>query len=534
MAKMQLYESALRIMRHSMLRLMVGLFYLGAAFLGSATISRAAVEKPGPSVALFSSPYYHCVNNYYVSSAGKDNGPGTAEQPWLTLQRANDARVSAGGCVNVEPGTYSGVVISNGGNLASSTGYLVYRCISLNGCTIRADAGVNGNAGFFFNTTQPMANYVIIDGFVIKGSNTPYGQGIEVWNANVATGSSQLNSSHHIWIINNKIYDNGQSGLQMNDGEYFYVIHNSIYGNAGVTCDAQGSGISFVALKEFRGYTPTADDRTNPNPLIGSFDAGTTFFHNVVGWNVVHTNALTKCGKAGQPDDTDGNNIILDTFNNTGGSNIPYTDQTLVAFNITYNAGGGGIHIYRSEYITVANNSCYHNYLDPFNSGSARSCIDTNDSFGNTIINNIAIAVPAAPSGACAFGIVPYTQFNAAITGGGLAGKPLDMYSNNITQLQGLSSNCWAAFGEGGPNGTGEVPMFNGNAYSPQTNRLATSPRWVDVGDISVGSETTEPQGANFALKPDSAAIGYGLIKTYLSPQSVDVGACYHSLAQCP
>ncbi len=34
-----------------------------------------------------------------------------------------------------------------------------------------------------------------------------------------------------------------------------------------------------------------------------------------------------------------------------------YPNQTLIDFNITFNAGGRGIHIFRSEYVTVANNS---------------------------------------------------------------------------------------------------------------------------------------------------------------------------------
>ena len=54
-----------------------------------------------------------------------------------------------------------------------------------------------------------------------------------------------------------------------------------------------------------------------------------------------------------------------------------YTNGGLVAFNVIYNNGGAGVHDQNSEYVTIANNSCYNNYLDTNNNATARSCIDT-------------------------------------------------------------------------------------------------------------------------------------------------------------
>ena len=56
---------------------------------------------------------------------------------------------------------------------------------------------------------------------------------------------------------------------------------------------------------------------------------------------------------------------------------------------------------------------------------------------------------------------------------------------------------------------------------------------WVGVATKSTGTEIKLPVNSNFALQPGSPAIGYGLTETYLSPQSVDVGACYHTLEKC-
>jgi hypothetical protein len=97
-----------------------------------------------------------------------------------------------------------------------------------------------------------------------------------------------------------------------------------------------------------------------------------------------------------------------------------------------------------------------------------------------------------------------------------------DSFSNNISYI--LS----------GPSCQGEVLANNGDTYSCTSNKCNTNPAWVNVGTTSAGTETTLPVGANFALSASSPAIGYGETKTYLPAQSVDVGACAHSLATCP
>jgi hypothetical protein len=480
----------------------------------------SSIQKPGPSAELFASPFYTCVRSFYVSTSGSASGDGSQAHPWQTLQQANDSSPVAGDCINVQPGTYSaGVTVSHGGNLASASGYVVYRCTTLDGCIVTASS-----AGFAFDYSSfPMPNYVVIDGFELAAAQeVTYGQGILLFDGNEG-GASAKNSSHHVWVLNNVIHGYGQSGVQMNDGEFFYVLHNRIYGNAFHTCDAQGSGISHVVLKAFGGYAPTNDDRTNPSPLIGSFVAGSSFFHNVDAWNVVYNNALTQCGSADAGAyDTDANNIIIDTLNNAGSTNVVYPNPTLVAFNVVYNAGGGGVHVFRSEFVTVANNSCFNNYLDPYNQGSARACIDSASSYGNTFINNIAVGIPASHS-TCQYSVPPYDRWNNAFIGSPPSSSdPPDTFANNVS------------FIHGGTSCQGEVLTNNGDSYPCASNKCNTDPTWVDVGKTSSGTETTPPAGANFALAAGSPAIGYGQTQGYLSPQSVDVGACSHWLSTCP
>jgi parallel beta-helix repeat protein len=471
-----------------------------------------AAERPGPSRALFANPYYVCVKNYYVATTGSDSNNGTsATTPWLTLQHANDVGRTAGDCVNVAPGTYThGVVINSGGNLASSTGYVVYRCSELDACIV-TDVAAGGQVGsFVWNTSKkPMTgSYVIIDGFSLSAaSETLFGQGIELWDGN-ENGASATVSVHHVWVINSMISGYGQSGVQMNDGEYFYVMHDTIYNNSRVGCSAQGSGISFAVLKAFSNYVRTADDARNK--MVGNI--GT--FNNAVMYNVLYNNAITQCGTPANPYDTDGNNIIMDTLNNAGSTNVTYPGSVLIAFNVVYNAGARGIHLYNSENITVANNSCYNSDLDPANNGTYRPCIGDLNSYNDNFFNNIAWAIT---------GPAPL-NFNTAYGGGLLPGATPDTWTNNMSYCVGTPP----------PWGYGCQPMWNGDVFSCTNNMCSVNPMWVSVGNSSPGTEVAQPLAANFALQPGSPAIGKGLRVSYLPPQSVDIGACASTMKVCP
>src|SRR5262249_47471297 len=141
----------------------------------------AGIQAPGPSRDLFDHPFYSCIRNFYVATNGSDSNPGTQTQPWLTIQRATGPS-QAGDCINVMPGTYArGANITHGGNLASATGYVVYRCMEMGACKITAS-----NLGFSIVGVNA-ASYVVIDGFELAGpaaasAQAAYGQGIMVWN----------------------------------------------------------------------------------------------------------------------------------------------------------------------------------------------------------------------------------------------------------------------------------------------------------------------------------------------------------------
>jgi parallel beta-helix repeat protein len=480
----------------------------------SATPVAPAADLPGPSPGLFANPPYTCVNNYYVATNGNDSNPGTQASPWLTIQNADTAaggRV-AGDCVNVAPGTYAaGIQPIHGGNLAAPTGYVVYRCQTLDGCIITSSGG---NAAPTFNvvSTGTGPNYLVLDGFELAASSmTLYGVGAEVY---FPDGVDTLGAtSHHIWIINNIIHGYGQAGVGTGGGEYFYFLHNLAYDNTNVACSAQGSGLGMVIARAFTGYTPTAAD------------LAWAPFHNVIEYNVAYNNIINQCGTASNPYDTDGNGIIIDTFNNAGSTNVVYPYQTLVANNVSYNNGGKGVHIFRSDYVTVANNTAYDNNLDPFNPGIGRGEIDSAESQNNVIINNIAYPVPATSGsdprceGVDYTNTPPYTcplMTNVAFDGAGTPGNVSNVWSNNIS------------FGGAPPYGWGP----DGNIMLvPDTMNCSTG---ADPNQCNVDPNFVSVAGDNFALQPGSPAIGYGQTQPYLPASAADAGACPSALTTCP
>jgi hypothetical protein len=500
--------------RHTLTLFACALLAAGTAKPALAQMSVIPANAPGPSQAVFTHHYYSCVANYYVSPSGKDSNPGTQAAPWATLQHANDSLPTngsaAGTCINVVPGTYSsGVLLTAGGAFPDPTGYVVYRCETLDGCKITAD-GDPWHPVFFFRTAGG-PNFVFIDGFEMAASQqATYGLGVNITNnSNGAPNSSP--AAHHVWIVNNVIHGYGQAGIGAGEADWIFTVHNLAYDNSHVTCDAQGSGIGYVVAKHTPNYTPHGDD---------SYIAP---YHQVIGWNIAHDNILMACGNASNPYDTDGNGIIIDTFNGSGVDNVLYPDRTLVIGNVTYSNGAKGIHVFRSAYVDVANNTSFNNNLDPWNQGFPRGEINNAGSFGNRYLNNIALAYPAAsPSDprcqGANYDIQPAPcplMANVAFLGGDSAGVTDvgNQWAHNIT-LGGSPPWGW------GPKGN--VMLGNDTAaFSCNNNKCEIDPLLV------------APTSDNFALKAGSPALGYGIELAGSLPATVDAGGCPRAFATC-
>jgi parallel beta-helix repeat protein len=189
---------------------------------------------------------------------------------------------------------------------------------------------------------------------------------------------------------------------------------------------------------------------------------------------------------------TDGNGIIIDTsFNCSSGPHAcagetPYPGQILIMGNVSYNNGGGGVHVYLSENVTVANNTCYNNYTDTANPGTARGELTNYGSTNVNFFNNIAIAVPG--------------------TG---------VLANN---RPAVSFPIGGGFND---SGTWTRNIYFGAANSTDAASYANASGNL----INVNPRLTGPSTGNFLLLPGSPACRTGMPQSYLPSRTPDIGA---------
>ncbi|MES1199707.1 MAG: right-handed parallel beta-helix repeat-containing protein [Pseudomonadota bacterium] len=355
--------------------LICGAFLVG---WGGAGLAQSATDiVPASLIPDSYVPHYECARDFYVDpNRGGADGDGSAAHPWKSVQEANDAQsgsapvLRGGDCVNLGPGLYApqaGVTLTHGGNANAPNGYVVYRSSTPHGAHLLA-------ARKFYAMIDVKTAYVILDGLEIDGNNaTNDGEGVAV------SGDA---AHHHIVVENCVIHAAGGGGVQMNDSEYFWVVGNIIYRNA-LTNTYQESGISIYQPQAASAFTATPADEALP-------------FHIIIAGNRVRDNVeLYDCAADHLGCHTDGNGIIIDkTLNVDRANGAPYAGRTLVVGNVVAHNGGGGVHVYLSEHVTVANNTTFNNRFDVANNGTWRGELSNVDSSDVTWVNNIAWAQP--------------------------------------------------------------------------------------------------------------------------------------------
>ncbi len=155
---------------------------------------------------------------------------------------------------------------------------------------------------------------------------------------------------HHVTIANNIAHNAGANGISTFTDDYITIKNNVVYGNAWNTSTGSfASGIS----------------------LLGNYDVdNNTGVKMIVDGNIVYANTNTpSCGDAAclaNWSDSDGSGIIIDDARRIRFDNIPYRGRTLITNNVVFGNGGRGVHIYKSDHVTVANNTMFSNNQDPY------------------------------------------------------------------------------------------------------------------------------------------------------------------------
>jgi parallel beta-helix repeat protein len=342
----------------------------GSAFLSAGAYGQPIQEAKLPAydfmtksgLTPFVQSHYISKINYYVSDTkGSDTNAGTIRAPWKTITHAiaalSDGADHGGVCVNVEPGVYTGTFTLDEkihGSNDAPAGYLVFRSTTPRQAKImQPDSGSDA-------IVISYSHHIIIDGFEVAGCARPGCRGSGV----------KLINTDHIQVLNCMLHDVAAAGIGGIFSDHFTVRGNIVYRACGfLGPDIATSAISF--------YEPVARDST-PG------------FHNFISNNICFDNSELQNGR---PAHSEGHGIICDDFldqqkNNGVG---PYKQKTLVENNLLFDNGGAGINIFYSDYITVRNNTAYHNVQDPLINYSLGD-ISVYGSSYDTVVNNIGVA----------------------------------------------------------------------------------------------------------------------------------------------
>lgn len=458
------------------------------ALMGAMSTESAAQGAGNPnagySASILGLPQYSCVHNWYLSPTGDDSNSGKSpSSPWFTMNRA-DQSVQPGDCVNLAPGTYAytpssvphanstPVTLTHGGNMNTSTGYVVYRSSTPDGAriTLTGPLGHSIQNGLeWSDLVNVNASYMIFDGIEFDGNN-----GDAYFDC---ISSSATTTLHHIVVENSIVHGCGTAGIA-NNFDYEWIVNNVVYNNSTLDYQVEGSGIDINVPHPATDFTPNAND----NALQ---------YHIMVAFNISHNNFVAPsgctppnggpagCGTGAPPNfdqgttHTDGNGIILDTWNA-----VPYTLGGLVIGNIVYNNGGAGIQVLNTPNAMIANNTAYDNNLDSQNYGQYRGEITCVLCANSNFINNVAYAV-VGPSGSP-------TSNNAA-------------YWNDPSSGVTFTTNIGYA-----PGGT--------CVYGSSVGISCTNPDFVNA------------TGANFSLQSGSPAIGAGTSESWLQSGYKTIG----------
>ncbi|WP_410808941.1 right-handed parallel beta-helix repeat-containing protein [Micromonospora sp. 067-2] len=342
----------------------------------------------GPTWAAGAMPPTQGGRYLYVSNRGDDRADGRSRATALrTLQRAADL-TEPGDTVLVGAGEYRAPGRANVLGVSRSgtpQRWITYAAYPGERPVVRATGwqGINVRAA-----------YVTVAGFTVIGSRGTLSQAqiakakrndisdIEVTSNCIAVDEQKTanppHRPHHVVVWGNTVTDCPLVGIAAQFADYVTISYNVAARN-GYWSPLGGSGIS----------------------VFGGWNSdGNTGYKLIVRGNVTHDNwNMLPCRCSGFRTVTDGNGIIVDSHDNDsyrGGPLFqkPYAGRTLVENNISYNNGGRGVNVFRSDHVDVVNNTLYHNARH----AAIETDLGVNRAHDVRVANNVVVAGGSKPA----------------------------------------------------------------------------------------------------------------------------------------
>lgn len=395
--------------------------------------------------------------NYYVDAVnGNNTNTGLSETTALaSIQNAANL-TNPGDNVFIMNGTYTEVNGNSKGHQcvltitrsgSESGGYITYKNYPGHKPKLSALNCVWGCVEIY-------ASYIKFQGMELEGTNSSitydyaksvfdeYLAGARDWTkiGKVNINGLVVNGVDHVYVTNCTVRDFSGGGINFERVDYAFIENNTVYNNAWYMMYA-GSGISLFHSRDV--------------------DNNTTDYKNFVRGNICYNNkCLIPWASGSQPYKlSDGNGIIID--NNTNSqlrdpvNKPPYKGRTLVENNISYNNGGGGVHVYTCANVDVINNTAFN--------------------------NGTVVGYPEMDASSCT-NVKIYNNIMYARTGGNTNGNDNGTYNYNV--------------------------YFNGASFKRGSNDIVADPKFVKLPTITAG--IADGSTANFRLQNTSPALNNG------------------------
>ncbi|RIH64467.1 DUF1565 domain-containing protein [Mariniphaga sediminis] len=223
---------------------------------------------------------------YYLSPDGDDNNPGTLNEPWKTLEKANMA-LKPGDTVFLREGTYRGIInpVSSGENHQQS---ITYQSEKPHGAILIGDE----SSKYIINMERK--HFVTIDGFKMFPARGGFGY---------------IKNCSHITLSNCQMEQSSTVYIQLLyiDSHYNHLLFNSFSKIHGDGCRFMNSGHNVIEGNSF--------SKIGHSPLNFYAISSQLSSHNIIRGNIFH-NGWGRNFELFNPDNClFENNIITNAFN---------------------------------------------------------------------------------------------------------------------------------------------------------------------------------------------------------------------------